>query len=499
MVQSRLLADLKDLAGKSLVYGLGSIILRGINFFLLPLYTRYLTPADYGIIAVTVTITAILSLLYPLGLHGALTRLYFNTENEAERRQSSGTIWVSLLVTAASMTLLLDRLGSTFFPLLLREVPFEPYIRLSIWIAFFNVLSLLPLNLLQIEERAGSYVLLTVINTLLSIGLVITLVVLKKQGAYGYLLGTLWAGILMAGPYLVLTLRRVQVILRWSILKTALIFSLPLVPHSLASWILDLSDRVILERFVSLSELGLYAMGYQLAGIMTMAATAINNAWVPFLFKTDATQGNAAKPGLARLATYYTLILSWVALASTLLAKEVLILLTAPTFHAAYQIMPWIIAGLLLNGLYFFPVNFLFLKSKTGWVPTVTVMSGLVNVGLNLWLTPSYGIMAAAWTTLLAYAVMLLLVWFISQRIYPFPYEYRRLGIIMLVTMCLFALGTMLQSDSMVIDLGIKATLLLAYPLVLMALSFYTSAEKVMMLNFVQQILRGKQRTVFEK
>ncbi|MCL4279261.1 MAG: polysaccharide biosynthesis C-terminal domain-containing protein, partial [Ignavibacteriaceae bacterium] len=176
-----------------------------------------------------------------------------------------------------------------------------------------------------------------------------------------------------------------------------------------------------------------------------------------------------------------------------------LILLTSPTFHAAYQIMPWIIAGLLLNGLYFFPVNFLFLKSKTGWVPTVTVMSGLVNVGLNLWLTPSYGIIAAAWATLLAYTLMLLLVWFISQRIYPFPYEYRRLGMIALVTICLFALGTMLQSDSMVIDLGIKATLLLAYPLVLMALSFYTSAEKVMMLNFVQQILRGKQRTVFEK
>jgi O-antigen/teichoic acid export membrane protein len=404
-----------------------------------------------------------------------------------------------MILTTTSMTILLDWLGHDLFSLIFREVPFTPYIRLAIWISFFNVLGLLPLNLLQIQERPGSYVLFSIVGTLLSMTIIVGLVIFQKQGAYGYLLGTLLASILMAAPYLVLTLRQVRIRLKWDVLKAAMIFSLPLIPHGLAGWVLELSDRVILERYVTLGELGLYAVSYQLGVVMNVAAAAINNAWSPFLFKTDAEKGDAAKPNLARLATYYTLVLSWTALGISLLAKDILLLLTAPAYHTAYRVTSWIVWGLLLAGLYYIPMSFLFLKSKTGWVPIVTVISGLVNVSLNLWLVPSHGIMAAAWATFLSYGIMLLLVWRIALRIYPFPYEYRRLGLIALAVISLSALGTTIQFDSVGLNLGVKGSLLMIYPVALFLLGFFTPAERGLGLAFIRQALMGLRTMVVRR
>jgi len=492
--QSGLLNDFRNLARKSAVYGLGNILLRGISIFLLPLYTRYLTPADYGVMAVTSTITAVLGILYPLGLHGAATRLYFDAQNQVDRYQTIGTLWVGMILSATTMAIFVDRIGNGITPLFLRDVPFSPYIRLAIWTGFFNVFSLLPLILFQILERPGLYVLTTVGSTLLTIGLIIGLVVFSGQGAYGYLLGVLLAGALLAVPYVFVTLKYVKVILRKDILKTALVYSLPLVPHGVASWMLALSDRLILEHYVPLGQLGLYSLGYQFGSVMNMVATAINFAWVPFLFKLDSERGEAAKPRLARLVTYYTLILSWVALGLALLAKSLVLFLTPPAFHEAHSVIPWIIGGFLLSGFYLIPANYLFLKSKTVWIPLVTVFSGTINIGFNLLLVPHHGIMAAAWANFVANGAMLTLVWALTLRVYPFPYEYKRLGQIMLTGLGVFAVGNVLAFRSAPLETAVRGVIWLAYPFVLAVFGFFTVSEKEKALTFLKKALIGLSR-----
>jgi O-antigen/teichoic acid export membrane protein len=496
LAQSRILADVKSLAGKSAVYGLGSVTLKAIGFFLLPLYTRYLTPVDYGIIAVTGTLTSILTILYPLGLHGAATRFYFLAQSEDERRRNNGTIWVVMTLVALIATVLLDRFGGLLFPLLFRDVPFSPYIRLAVWISFFSVLGLLPLAFFQVQERPVSYVLTTVSSTLLTIGLVINFVVFQRQGVYGYLRGTLLALVLFAVPYTIFTLRNAQITLRLNVLKACLAFSLPLVPHGLAGWVLALSDRVILQRFVPLEELGLYSLGYQFGIIMKLLATAVNFAWVPFLYKTDSEAGEGAIPGLVRLVTYYTMGLVVAALGVALFAKDLVILMTTPAFYSADRVAPWIIGGSLLNGLYFIPINFLFLRNRTGLIPLITVSSGLFNIGLNLWLAPRYGIMAAAWATFLSYGLMLILAWKLALRVYPIQYEYKRLGLIALTAISLYALGIQLQFDLIAVDLVMKGIIVLAYPFSLAILGFFTPTEKSAILAFARQAMTRLVSTV---
>jgi O-antigen/teichoic acid export membrane protein len=483
-----ILSDIKNLAGKSAIYGSGSILLRAIGFFLLPLYTRFLSPSDYGILTVTGIIVSILGILLPLTLHSSLNPIYFFTPNEKQRRADLGTVWLSIVLISGGLTLIIDQSGGYLFPIFFKNIPFSPYIRLSIWIAFLGTFSLVPLALFQIQERAKEYVLLTAATTILQIIFIIYFVVFQRQGAEGNLIGVLLGSLTMAMPCIWLALRNVRLSLQWNVLRSALSYSLPLVPYSLATWVLMLSDRAIIERFVSLEQLGLYSLGYMYGSIMNVVAYAINSAWVPFLFKTDAQEGSAASERLAQLGTYFTLLLCFVALGVGLFSKEVIELMTDPSFHPAARVAPWIVAGVLFSGLYYFPVNFLFLKKKTAMVPIITLVSGAVDVGLNLWLVPKYGIMAAAWSALISYGLMLILAWWLGMRAYHLPYEYTRIAKIAGVTITLWLIGSLLPFPNKIVGIFGKSCIVSAFPLTLYVLGFFTLTEKQRALIFASSV-----------
>ena len=479
----------RKLVGASAVYGLGIVLVRGLAFLLLPLYTRYLSPADYGIVALAVTCTVVLGFIYPLGLRAAVSRTWYEEGTLEERRERIGTLWIAMLVAAAGMALALDRTGPWIAAALVPEVPFQPYLRLAVWTAFLSVFSITPLVLLQAQERPRPYVALTVGTALVTTALSVWLV-LRGRGAEGYLLGSLLGAALSAICYLALTLREVRPGWRGGVLLPAIAFSLPLVPHAIAGWVLEMSDRAILSRFLPLHDVGIYSLGYQLGAAVGLLSTAFNAAWVPFLFGALKEEGEAAHPRLARLVTYYAFVLCFVGLGWALLVEYALPLLAGAEFQAAHRVTPWVIGGYVFGGLYFIPTNLLFWRRKTRVIPLVTVAAGAVNVGLNLWLVPRYGAIAAAWSTLAAYAVLLLLTWWQAERLHPFPYEYRRLGMMTGLALALFLAGQVLPSAGPVLEVAGRVLLWLAFPLGLLLTGALDQAE----LTQVTRLLRGGKR-----
>lgn len=482
-----LLGDLRRLFDRSAVYAVGLLLLRGMSFLLIPLYTRHLDRAEYGIVAVAASVTALLGVLGPLSLHGALARLYFNTESGPDRKRIAGTLWAATLVTALCFTLLLDLLGERWAVVLLPDVPFNPYIRLAIWTAFLTSFGLVPLSLLQIEEQSRLYVKVTVAGTLATTICIIWLVVIRGMGARGYVLGAFLGSALMAIPYGVLAAKRSTIGLRWDVTRAALIYSLPLVPHALAGWVLELSDRALLQRFVPLAELGLYSLGYQLASLLTLAATAINFAWTPYMYGVVRERPETAAAELARMTTYYTAVLCCLGLGLALLGGDALRVLTEPPYHPAYQVVPWTVLGLLCSGLYLVPANLLFLKSRTSLIPLVTIGAGFVNVGLLLWLAPRFGIMAGAWATAGGYAMMLLLVWIAARTVFPLRYEYARLGVLLGTGAVIFLVAKALALPPNLTGAAARLALWLAFPLVLFLLGFFRSGEREVLRRVIQR------------
>ena len=476
---------LKKLLGASAVYGLGSVLIRGLAFLLLPLYTRYLSPAEYGIVALTVTCTVVLGLLYPLGLRGALSRTYYAGGSDEERKERIGTLWIAMVLSAAAMALLLDRVGPSLAAAVLPEVPFHPYLRLAVWTAFLGVLGVTPLVLLQAQERALAYVLLTMWTAVATTGVTVWLVV-RGGGAEGYLRGALIGAGLAAVPYLALTMGQIRPVFRWSVLVPALAFSLPLVPHALAGWALEMSDRAILTRLIPLRDVGVYSLGYQLGAAMGLLTTAFNAAWVPFLFGTLKDEGEAAHPRLARLVTYYGVALCFIGLGWSLLVEHAITLIAGPEFRAAYRITPWVVGGYVFSGLYLIPTNLLFWRQRTRVIPLVTLAAGAANIGLNLWLVPRYGAIAAAWSTLAAYAILLVLTWWSAERLHPFPYEYRRLGLMVGLALALFLTGRFLPFSSPALEVAGRVLLWLAFPFGLFVLGTLGRAELAALIGLVR-------------
>lgn len=472
------LAQLKGLGGRAAIYGLGTVFLKGINFFLLPVYTRHLSPEQYGILAVALTVTTILGLLFPLGLHGCLTQQHFSALNEEDRRRRLGTLALAMLTSAGAMALVLELAGARVWAGLLKGIPYDPFIRLAVGTAFFNVLGLLPGTLFQVQERPKSYVSLTWTGALLNVGAVLYFVVLRERGAYGYMLGTFLASAVMGVPYTAIILANSRLSLRWSVLRPALTYSLPLLPHGLAAWALTLSDRLILERFVPLGDVGLYLLAYQVGSVLTIFAQAIITAWVPFVFKTESEQPDRAAALFGRLSTYLVLAMVWTAMGLALLSKFILLVLASPRFHAASPLVPWMALGALFGGISQIPSGFLFLKSKTVWVPVGTLLAGGASIGLNIALVPRFGTAAAAQVFAASNLLLLVLMGVIARRVYPIPYEGVRLLHVAILGGILTAAGFALPIASVSLLGAARAFLWILFPALLFATGFTTRAER---------------------
>ena len=470
-------ADLRRLVSRSVVYGLGSLATAGISFILLPLYTRYLTPADYGTVAVASAIGAVLSVILPLGLHGAVTRFYFEARDPGARRERVGSIWAAMIVSSITLTIVTMLIGPQVFQVLIPSVPFFPFGALAVATAFASVFARVPLLLFQIEERPLPYVLASLATALITTGFTLALVVFLGRGAVGYLLGALAGATVMALPFLVLTLRRVAVSWRVQTVRSALAYGAPLVPHGLASWTLELSDRAVLQRFVSLAALGLYSLAYQFGTLMNVIGSALNNAWIPLVYRRLNDANPAAESGISRLATYFAFLVAWAGLALALLAGDVITLLTPASFHEAIQLAPWIVVGCTFQALYYLPGNFIMARGGTSRIALATFVSGGANVLLNLALAPRFGIVAAAWSTLISYAILLGLTWRFGQQAFAVRYEYPRLAKVALTAAAVFGVGMAIGNTGDAIAIGARLSLWAAFPVLLLMTGFATADE----------------------
>lgn len=475
-----MLARLRRLATNSGIYLTGDAVAQGFALLLFPLYTRYLTPTDYGILAVTQTVTIVLTIALGLALSGAVTRLHFEAETEEERRRLYGTVLIFLLVVPAAIAGALHVVGKLGGLDLFGAAPYTPYLQYAVGTAYLSIFLQVPVAIYQARQEARKVMALTILNGTGLAGATITLVVLLEQGVLGALRGTLIAAGITALVAIVLTARMSSWTLSRRWLSAAFDYSLPLVPHLLGTWVLYLSDRLVLERFVSASDLGLYSLGASIGTAAHFLVTAAGRAFAPAIIL--ALKDPEQRHQVPRLGTYWLLGIAGACTALALLLTDAIRLLAPAEFHESTKVVAWIVFGYLAFGIYSVSAQGTYFSMRTRLVPVVTLLAGGLNVGLNFALIPSMGILGAAVATVVSFAALALMQGTLSRRLYPIEWEYGRWAKILVAALAAFAVGSLGGGDTTLPSVGLKVGAIVAVvPLALTALGFWRPEERAIL------------------
>lgn len=425
-----MLKELKRVFKDTVIYGLGSLLPKAAGIILVPIYTRFLLPADYGIISLATMITTMVSNVMLLGQQGSLTLYLRQLENDGKSDEGGALVFsaVSFVLLAGAVILgILLAIGPVATPYVVNQptFTFDPFMRIALMTAFLT----LPFALIQAVNRSrgqsGTHTAMQLASFALNTTITIYFVVSLKQGAFGSLKGNFGAALVLMPVALYLLVRNMRFDFSGTWLKKSLVFGMPLIPHFFAGWMLTFSDRWILGHFRTLEEVGLYSLAYNLSMVLNMVVMAVNTAWGPVYYDLAATEDGRNK--LPRLITVYAAAVTALAMAYLLFSREILLLLATERYYEAAPLVPIIVAGYFAFAMYAVMSTGIFFAKKTKLIPVISAFAAAVNIGLNLLLVPKYGMWAAAWMTLVAYTIMALSARYFTGRFFPGSFEDVRL------------------------------------------------------------------------
>jgi len=452
-------------------------LVKGMALILAPIYTRVLNPSAYGILAIASTVTLLLTLTLGLALNAAITRLYFEAESAKDERTLYGTILIFLLVIPGVLTLGLELAGDAGYLDFFRSVPYDPYLRYAVWAAYLGVFLDVPLAIYTTRQEPRKVVGITLFNALTLAAVTILLVVVLREGVLGALRAALITSAAAAVVSVLLTARMAAARFSWMLLKAALLFSLPLIPHLLSQWSLSVSDRIVLQGYVPYAQLGLYSLGASVAAAASLGVNALSRAFTPAVtaqLKREGPQGQ-----VPRIGTFWFAGATWACVFVALFGGDIIRLLTPSSFHQAARVVPVLVFGHLAFGVYQLVTQGTWYSMKTITIPIVTFGAAAVNVGLNLVILPWGGIMTAAWATLIAYVVLAFTQGLLAHRLYPIPWELKRWTKLLVAGALAFVAGTAATGALTVSHIAVElAAVFVAFPLVLLVLAFWTPDER---------------------
>ena len=466
----RLGQELKRLARHSVIYGLGGFVSRILATLLLPLYTHYLPTSAYGRVETITAATAVLAIVLQMGISSAFFRFYFDAKEDAGRLTVVRTsFWFTMAMSTLGLVLGLvfahavaHWLGLGDHPSLVRAGAVGLWAQTN-----YNQLT----ALFRVEERSVQYAMASVANVLITVVAMVVFVAVFHWGAIGLIVGN-FTGTLAV--YLaLLAYRREQLGLQFDreLFRGMQKFGMPLVPSALALWTINFVDREFVIWYKGAAEAGVYSAAVKIAGVITFVMVAFRTAWPAFAYSIEDDRD--AKRTYSFVLTYLLTFASWVSLALGALSPWIVELLTNPRYQRAEKG----VALLAFAGAVYAGYTVLAIGSgrarKTQWNWVVTGIGAAVNVALNFWLIPRYGMVGAAVSTAAAYVVLFVGMTVYAQSVYRVAYQWRRV-----LTCVGAAIGLTVAARVASLPLAPSVLLVLVYPLALGALGFYLPAER---------------------
>ena len=472
--------------GQTAVYGMGTIVPRVLNYFLLtPFYTRIFLPSEYGTITELYAYVAFLLVLLTYGMETAFFRFAQKDDNP---EKVFSTALFSLFVTSASFIILILFLTQPIADAL-KYPDNKDYIIYFSMIVAMDAFTAIPFAYLRQKNKALRFSILKIINVLVNIGLNFFLLwycphVLKANPdswissfySTGYGVGYAFIANLIASVITLILLipdiYRLKPIIDFKLLRKMLSYAFPLLLVGVAGMINEVSDKIIFKYLVHIpagleypeqyvmKQLGIYGAAYKLAVLMTLFIQMFRYAAEPFFF-AQAKEDNA-KQVYADVLKYFVIFGLFIFLGVMLFIGTVKYFI-GPDFREGLFIVPIVLMANLLLGITYTLSFWYKLNDLTRYGAYIAIVGASLTILLNILLVPSMSYLGATWGRFTAYFVMVLLSYFWGQKFFPIKYELRRIGFYFLLAIGLFLISRYIDLTNTILRIGFHLVLLSIY------------------------------------
>lgn len=447
--------------GTGAVYAGTMAMQRAITFLLLPIFTRVLSPEEYGELSIALSANAVAVVVFSFGLEPAIFRgIAHRADDFDERNRFIGSIWTFLLVASPLAAVVAT---AVMAPVLWTSpiVSVDEFGLSMLAASIYVAATMLPLTLLRMDRRVRDFVIVNGVATVTTVVPMLLFVAVFHMGVMGWLVAlSVGASATLLATAVVVPYRRPRPVDR-TVIQDALRRGLPVMPHFAAMWSLQLADRVLLAMLVTTAAVGIYSLASNLALPLLLLTMGVNQAFMPAYAHAGKSNSIA---GLRPLIELQVAVVAVLSLACALLAPPAINMFLDAQFQPAANLTPWFVLGYGFLGLYAIPMNGVTLtygRSRRIWVISIT--AALVNLGLIYALAPRSGLVAAAIASAAGYGVLLLgMLLYSSQTNSTLPYPWRPISVLLGIGGIVYAGAVLTVGSSHPTDIVLRLAWILA-------------------------------------
>lgn len=483
-------SHVKELFSHTVIYGLGIVLNKSVNFILLPVYTKYFPPEQIGLFTLVQSISLFLGIIYTFGMETSFLKYFIDAENVKTKSEIYSSAILSLLLTSTVLSVIVYFTSGSIASLFNFSDFDESLYLLKILciVMFVDTLYRFPLLLFRAELNTKTYAYINLFTFTVNIICNIVFIIILKKGVeaifYCYIISTL--STLILG--LILTRKYLTFKINFSKVKELFIYGNKFVYIGLFLILIDMSDRFFLKYYYDESLVGIYWANYRLATVMSLVIAAFSFSWTPYFLNLTNNPDN--KRIISNVFTYFVFAGLMMFLIFSIFMNQIVKIsflgfnILNENYWSGLGIIPIVLMSYFFSGLYAVFNAAPFMANKTGALLSLSFSGFVINVILNFAFIPTLGITGAALATLLTYFSMALIIYYYSQKVYSIDYNWKKIGKLLLLSGLVFIVGYFVFNN-----LNIPDLIIVFLNIVLLSLFlFLINSLKIIELKKVQML-----------
>ena len=468
--------EIKFLLTHSSIYGLGTIVSQLVAFLMLPIYTRYLTPKDYGVLELINITTGIVGIVVTIGIARALSRFYYEFNDIKDQNRVVSTTYITYASIALCCVLFLLSLTDYFANIILDSGVYSYYFKITFINLVLGGLIDIGLMYLRIIKKPFIFISITISRLIMLISLNIVFIVFLKKGVLGIFYSTLITRIIYSSLITISILWKTRLQYSFILSIDMLKFSLPLIPATLFNTLINQSDKYFIRYFFTIADTGIYSLARKLGNTIHLLLTMpFITAYMPRRF--EIMKKADAKLIYAKVFKYSIALSVFVGLAISILVPEILVLMTTPEFYAAGKYVPLIVFSMIIFAFrYHFEFGIMWSK-KTKYYAYINFFTAIFNLLVNIILIPKYGLWGGVWSSVIVLTVHSFITYFVSNKLYPIDYEFNSVFKLFLIAILFYFISLFINTQNLVLNCAIKSMMVIIFPFATILLKVFSHQE----------------------